>query len=150
MYPEDLASLLREITVSAIARNADGADEVHDLIRSIEDAVATRRIVDCVQFEEIWEEPVDPSVDKTGVAFYFVGIKLSPEVCEAAFELDDPLNELTWTLLLPDVDTLKEDERPESAVDLLALAEIDLDTRTDRAYETLKSIIVPEDIEADD
>ena len=141
MYPEDLESLLREITVSAIEHDAEGAEEPEDLIFAIEQAVATRKIVDCVQFEELWEQTVDPEVDDSGVSFFFIGLKLSPEVCEEAQELDASMNEVSWTLLIPNVDSLNDAERPQTAKDLLALAEIDIPNKSTTDYEILKEII---------
>ena len=125
MYPEDLESLLREITVSAIEHDAEGAEEPEDLIFAIEQAVAT----------------VDPEVDDSGVSFFFIGLKLSPEVCEEAQELDASMNEVSWTLLIPNVDSLNDAERPQTAKDLLALAEIDIPNKSTTDYEILKEII---------
>lgn len=148
MYPPDLESLLREITLSAIASDIDVTDEPEDIIFSLDKAVATRRIVACVQFEEIWEQPVDPDLEVEGVAFFFVGVKLSPEVCEEASEMGSAVNELSWTLLLPDVHTLSIEDRPKTAYEFLTLADIDLPASSIEFYEVLKEIIKFDDRES--
>jgi len=51
-----LEEFLRELTLSSIARNADGIENVAEVLYTIDAAVRSRRIVDCVQFEESWEK----------------------------------------------------------------------------------------------
>jgi hypothetical protein len=75
----------------------------------------------------------------------FMTFRLSPRVCEAAIDQGHALNELTWTLVLPDPDSLSEEERPDSSTELLMLAEIDVGIEASSELEILKSIIVLEE-----
>jgi hypothetical protein len=144
MDTENLGEFLKELTLSAIATQADGAERIDDLIDAIAEAVATRRIVDCVQFEEMWDEVVDEAIEQTNVSFFFITFRLSPEVCEAAYDEGKQLNELTWTLMLPDVESLEMDVKPDSSIELLSVAEIDVNTQETWQYEYLKSLIALE------
>jgi hypothetical protein len=142
---EALEEFLKAITLSALARNAHDSEDITELLEATGLAVATRKIVDCVQFEEVWEEEVDADVEASNILFMFITFRLSPRVCEAAIEQGHALNELTWTLVLPDPDSLDLDERPDSSTELLMLAEIDVGIEASSELETLKSIIVLEE-----
>lgn len=52
MKKANLEELLRDITLSAIANNANGEDDISNMLFEIDAAVKSRRSVDCVQFEE--------------------------------------------------------------------------------------------------
>lgn len=142
---EALEEFLKAITLSALARNAHDSEDITELLEATGLAVATRKIVDCVQFEEVWEEEVDADVEASNILFMFITFRLSPRVCEAAIEQGHALNELTWTLVLPDPDSLDLEERPDSSTELLMLAEIDVGIEASSELETLKSIIVLEE-----
>ena len=51
MNETKLEEFLRELTLSSVARNANGIEDVAEVLYTIEAAVRSRRIVDCVQFE---------------------------------------------------------------------------------------------------
>ena len=142
---DTLQEFLKAITLSALARNAHESEDIQDLLEDTTLAVASRRIVDCVQFEEMWEEEIDHSVDEANILFMFITFRLAPRVCEAALEQGHVLNELSWTLVLPDPESLEQDEQPESSTELLMLAEIDIDIESPAELEILKSIIVLEE-----
>lgn len=142
---EALEEFLKAITLSALARNAQDSEDITELLEATGLAVATRKIVDCVQFEEVWEEEVDADVEASNILFMFMTFRLSPRVCEAAIDQGHALNELTWTLVLPDPDSLSEEERPDSSTELLMLAEIDVGIEASSELEILKSIIVLEE-----
>lgn len=142
---EELEEFLKAITLSALARNANESEDITELLEATGLAVATRRVVDCVQFEEVWEEEVDDELDASDILFMFITFRLSPRVCEAAIERGHALNELTWTLILPDPETLDPSEEPESSTELLMLAEIDVASEIADELEILKSIIVLEE-----
>ena len=142
---EALEEFLKAITLSALARNAQDSEDITELLEATGLAVATRKIVDCVQFEEVWEEEVDADVEASNILFMFMTFRLSPRVCEAAIDQGHALNELTWTLVLPDPDSLSEEERPDSSTELQMLAEIDVGIEASSELEILKSIIVLEE-----
>jgi hypothetical protein len=142
---DTLQEFLKAITLSALARNANESEDISELLEDTTLAVATRRIVDCVQFEEMWEEQIDQTLDEGNILFMFVTFRLAPRVCEAAIEQGHVMNEMTWTLVLPDPESLAEDEQPESSTELLMLAEIDIENESASDLETLKSIIVLEE-----
>lgn len=48
MNQENLEELLRDITLSAIVKNAGGEDETSAVLFEIDAAVKSRRTVDCV------------------------------------------------------------------------------------------------------
>ena len=137
-----LEEFLLEVTLSAVLRNAEGIDDVTELLYTLDAAAKSRRIVDCVQFERIVEEHVDES------PYLFVNFKLSPEVCEAGFDNGVDFNELTWNLVLPNVEGIDPEERPESAFDWLTLAVVDVNLETDEIYDELTRLIVL-DVEED-
>lgn len=137
-----LEEFLLEITLSALLRNAGGIDEPGLLLGNLAAAVKSRKIVDCVQFEGLWEEPVDDT------PHYFIHFKLSPEVCEAGFEDGTEFHELTWSLVLPNLDAMDAVDQPETAHDWLLLAEIDVNLETDEIYDELTRLIVL-DVEED-
>lgn len=141
MNEDNLESFLREITLSAVAINADSTDDITDLQEAIDAAVKSRRIVDCVQFEEAWEDHLDDG----HTTYHFINFKLSPEVCEAAYEAGEEVNELTWNLVLPNINALADDEKPETSFDWLDLGEVHVNTESDALYATLQSIIVRND-----
>lgn len=142
---DTLPEFLKAITLSALARNAGESEDMMELLEATTLAVATRRVVDCVQFEEMWEEQIDQTVDEGDIVFLFLSFRLAPRVCEAALEQGQILNELTWTLILPDPESLVEEEQPTSSTELLMLAEIDIDTESTSELEALKSIIALEE-----
>lgn len=131
-----LEEFLLEITLSALLRNAEGIDEPDLLLANLAAAVKSRKIVDCVQFEGLWEEPVDE------VPHHFINFKLSPEVCAAGFEDGTEFHELTWSLVLPNLDAMDAVDQPETAHDWLLLAEIDVNLETDEIYDELTRLIV--------
>ena len=131
-----LEEFLLEITLSAVLRHAEGIDEITDLLYSLDAAARSRKIVDCVQFERIFEESVDES------PYLFVTFKLSPEVCEAGFDNGVNFNELVWNLVLPKAEGIDPVERPESAFDWLTLAVVDVNLETDEIYDELTRLIV--------
>ena len=145
LHLDTLPEFLKAITLSALARNADESEDLAELLEATTLAVATRRVVDCVQFEEMWEEQIDQTVDEGDILFLFLSFRLAPRVCEAALEQGQILNELSWTLILPDPESLIENERPASSTELLMLAEIDIETDSPAELEALKSIIVLEE-----
>ena len=134
---EKLEAFLRDLTLSAVARNAEG-EEIESLIVSIDAAVRSRRIVDCVQFEELWEDKIDGASDP----YLFINFKLAPDVCEAAYDQDASLNELTWNLVLPNVNALNQRDRPENGFDWLDLGEVLVNQDYEGAYECLSAIII--------
>ncbi|MFM2004966.1 MAG: hypothetical protein RLZZ09_621 [Pseudomonadota bacterium] len=137
---EKLEAFLRDLTLSAVARNAEGED-IGTLIVSIDAAVRSRRIVDCVQFEELWEDKIDGAAE----SYLFVNFKLAPDVCEAAYDQDASLNELTWNLVLPNVNALDEEDRPENGFDWLDLGEVMVNQDYEGAYDCLNDIIRRDD-----
>lgn len=82
MKKANLDELLRDITLSAIANNANGEDDISNMLFEIDAAVKSRRSVDCVQFEEAWKDVVEGSKQP----FLFINFKLSSEVCAAAYD----------------------------------------------------------------
>jgi hypothetical protein len=137
-----LEEFLLEVTLSAILRNAEGVDDVTDFLYTLDAAAKSRKILDCVQFEGIWEEPVDDA------PHLFLNFKLSPDVCEVAFDDGTELHELTWNLVLPNAESIDPEERPETAMDWLTLAEIDINIENDDIYDELTRLIVL-DVEED-
>jgi len=133
-----LEEFLRELTLSSIARNADGIENVAEVLYTIDAAVRSRRIVDCVQFEESWEEKLDGQSHP----HRFINFKLAPEVCEAAFEEDMEVNELTWNIALPDINAFDADDRPETAYDWLMAGEIFVNVDTGDMYKNLTQLII--------
>ena len=138
MNETKLEEFLRELTLSSVARNANGIENVAEVLCTIEAAVRSRRIVDCVQFEESWQEKLEGQSHP----HHFINFKLAPEVCEAAFEEDIEVNELTWNLALPDVDAFEADERPETAYDWLMQGEIFVNVDTGDMYKSLTQLII--------
>ena len=138
MNETKLEEFLRELTLSSVARNANGIENVAEVLYTIEAAVRSRRIVDCVQFEESWQEKLEGQSHP----HHFINFKLAPEVCEAAFEEDIEVNELTWNLALPDVDAFEADERPETAYDWLMQGEIFVNVDTGDMYKSLTQLII--------
>ena len=138
MNETKLEEFLRELTLSSVARNANGIENVAEVLYTIEAAVRSRRIVDCVQFEESWQEKLEGQSHP----HHFINFKLAPEVCEAAFEEDIEVNELTWNLALPDVDAFETDERPETAYDWLMQGEIFVNVDTGDMYKSLTQLII--------
>ena len=138
MNETKLEEFLRELTLSSVARNANGIENVAEVLYTIEAAVRSRRIVDCVQFEECWQEKLEGQSHP----HHFINFKLAPEVCEAAFEEDLEVNELTWNLALPDVDAFEADERPETAYDWLVQGEIFVTVDTGDMYKSLTQLII--------
>lgn len=138
MNETKLEEFLRELTLSSVARNANGIENVAEVLYTIEAAVRSRRIVDCVQFEESWQEKLEGQSHP----HHFINFKLAPEVCEAAFEEDIEVNELTWNLALPDVDAFEADERPETAYDWLMQGEIFVTVDTGDMYKSLTQLII--------
>ncbi len=141
MNIQHLEELLRDISLSAVANHAE-TDDIESMLKSIDAAVATRAIVDCVQFEELWEESIDEST------ILFINFKLSPTVCQAAYDEAISVNELTWNLILPDVKDLDKADRPETAYDWLELANVFVEDEFTPFYDCLSQVIVRED-EAD-
>lgn len=137
-----LEEFLLEITLSALLRNAEGIDDPASLLGNLTKSVKSRKVVDCVQFEGLWEEPVDD------VPQYFINFKLSPEVCEAGFDDGTEFHELTWSLVLPNLEAMDAVDQPETAHDWLLLAEIDVNLETDEIYDELTRLIVL-DVEED-
>ena len=138
MNETKLEEFLRELTLSSVARNANGIENVAEMLYTIEAAVRSRRIVDCVQFEESWQEKLEGQSHP----HHFINFKLAPEVCEAAFEEDLEVNELTWNLALPDIDAFEADERPETAYDWLMQGEIFVNVDTGDMYKSLTQLII--------
>jgi hypothetical protein len=138
-----LEEFLLEITLSAVLRNAQGIDDVTEMLYNLDAAVKSRKVVDCVQFEGLWNENIDDS------PHLFVNFKLSPDVCEAGFEDGTEFHELTWNLFLPNAEGIDPEDRPETALDWLALAEIDINLENDDIYDELTRLIVL-DVEEDD
>lgn len=138
MNETKLEEFLRELTLSSVARNANGIENVAEVLYTIEAAVRSRLIVDCVQFEESWQEKLEGQSHP----HHFINFKLAPEVCEAAFEEDIEVNELTWNLALPDVDAFEADERPETAYDWLMQGEIFVNVDTGDMYKSLTQLII--------
>ena len=137
-----LEDLLRDITLSAIVNNAGGVEDIEDVLISIDAGVKSRRVVDCVQFEDVWEDLVDE--DK--VPYLFVNFKLAPEVCEAALDEDQPVNMLNWNLVLPNVNAIEEDERPVASFDWLDFGQVLINNDDlDGVYACLSRIIQRED-----
>ena len=131
-----LEEFLLEITLSALLRNAEGIDEPNLLLGNLHAAVKSRKIVDCIQFEGLWEEPVDDA------PHYFINFKLAPAVCEAGFEDGTEFHELTWSLVLPNLEAMDVVDQPETANDWLLLAEIDVNLETDEIFDELTRLIV--------
>ena len=138
MNETKLEEFLRELTLSSVARNANGIEDVAEVLYTIEAAVRSRRIVDCVQFEESWQEKLEGQSHP----HHFINFKLAPEVCEAAFEEDLEVNELTWNLALPDIDAFEADERPETAYDWLMQGEIFVNVDTGDMHKNLTQLII--------
>lgn len=137
MKQANLEELLRDITLSAIVRNANGEDDVSTLLYEIDAAVKSRRSVDCVQFEEAWKDVVDGSKQP----YLFINFKLSSEVCTAAYDEGKEVNELTWNLALPFVNGLDASELPESGLDWLDQGEIHIAHESPELFECLLEII---------
>ena len=142
---EALEEFLKAITLSALARNAKDSEDITELLEATGLAVATRKIVDCVQFEEVWEEEVDDELEDSDILFMFITFRLAPRVCEAAIDQGHALNEMTWTLIVPDPESLEAEEQPKSSTELLMLAEVDVAIEAADELEILKSIIVLEE-----
>jgi len=133
----NLEELLRDITLSAIAKNANGEDDVSAILNEIDAAVKSRQTVDCVQFEEAWKDVVEGSKQ----TFLFINFKLSSEVCVAAYEEGKEVNELTWNLVLPFIDGGNLADLPESGFDWLDQGEIHIAHETPELFECLLEII---------
>lgn len=141
MKQTTLEELLRDITLSAIAKNAYGEDDVSTMLYEIDAAVKSRRTVDCVQFEEAWQDLVEGSKKP----FLFINFKLSSEVCTAAFEEEKEVNELTWNLALPFINGMDVDELPASGFDWLHKGEIHIAHESPDQFECLLEIIQLDD-----
>ena len=137
MKQANLEELLRDITLSAIAKNANGEDDISTMLYEIDAAVKSRRSVDCVQFEEAWKDMVEGSKQP----FLFINFKLSSEVCVAAFEEGKEVNELTWNLVLPFINGMDADELPESGFDWLDQGEVHIAHESPEIFECLLEII---------
>lgn len=137
MNQENLEELLRDITLSAIVKNAGGEDETSAVLFEIDAAVKSRRTVDCVQFEEAWKDVIDGSKQP----HLFINFKLSPEVCAVAYEEGEEVNELTWNLVLPFINGVDADELPESSFDWLEKGEIHIGNESIEAFHYLKELI---------
>ena len=137
MKQANLEELLRDITLSAIAKNANGEDDVSTILNEIDAAVKSRRTVDCVQFEEAWKDVVEGSKQ----TFLFINFKLSSEVCVAAYEEGKEVNELTWNLVLPFIDGGNLADLPKSGFDWLDQGEIHIAHESPELFECLLEII---------
>ena len=137
MKQANLEELLRDITLSAIAKNANGEDDISTMLYEIDAAVKSRLSVDCVQFEEAWKDMVEGSKQP----FLFINFKLSSEVCVAAFEEGKEVNELTWNLVLPFINGMDADELPESGFDWLDQGEVHIAHESPEIFECLLEII---------
>ena len=131
MKKANLEELLRDITLSAIANNANGEDDISNMLFEIDAAVKSRRSVDCVQFEEAWKDVVEGSKQP----FLFINFKLSCEVCSAAYDEGKEVNELTWNLVLPFINGLDASELPESGFDWLDQGEIHIAHESPEIFE---------------
>lgn len=137
MNQENLEELLRDITLSAIVKNAGGEDDTSTVLFEIDAAVKSRRTVDCVQFEEAWKDVVDGSKEP----YLFINFKLSSEVCAVAYGEGEEVNELTWNLVLPFINGIEADELPESSFDWLEKGEIHIGNESIEAFDCLKDLI---------
>ena len=137
MKKANLEELLRDITLSAIANNANGEDDTSTLLFEIDAAVKSRRTVDCVQFEEAWKDVVEGSKQP----FLFINFKLSSAVCAAAFDEGKEVNELTWNLVLPFINGIDADELPESGFDWLDQGEVHIAHESPELFECLLELI---------
>ena len=137
MKQANLEELLRDITLSAIAKNANGEDDISTMLYEIDAAVKSRLSVDCVQFEEAWKDMVEGSKQP----FLFINFKLSSEVCVAAFEEGKEVNELTWNLVLPFINGMDADELPESGFDWLDQGEVHIAHESPELFECLLELI---------
>lgn len=137
MKQANLEELLRDITLSAVAKSANGEDDVKTMLYEIDAAVKSRRTVDCVQFEEAWKDVVEGSKQP----FLFINFKLSSEVCVAAYEEGKEVNELTWNLVLPFVEGADVDKLPASGFDWLDQGEIHIAHESPELFECLLEII---------
>ena len=137
MKKANLDELLRDITLSAIANNANGEDDISNMLFEIDAAVKSRRSVDCVQFEEVWKDVVEGSKQP----FLFINFKLSSEVCAAAYDEGKEVNELTWNLVLPFINGLDASELPESGYDWLDQGEIHIAHESPELFECLLELI---------
>ena len=137
MKKANLDELLRDITLSAIANNANGEDDISNMLFEIDAAVKSRRSVDCVQFEEVWKDVVEGSKQP----FLFINFKLSSEVCAAAYDEGKEVNELTWNLVLPFINGLDATELPESGYDWLDQGEIHIAHESPELFECLLELI---------
>lgn len=137
MKKANLDELLRDITLSAIANNANGEDDISNMLFEIDAAVKSRRSVDCVQFEEVWKDVVEGSKQP----FLFINFKLSSEVCAAAYDEGKEVNELTWNLVLPFINGLDASELPESGYDWLDQGEIHIAHESPDLFECLLELI---------
>ena len=137
MKKANLEELLRDITLSAIANNANGDDDISSMLFEIDAAVKSRRSVDCVQFEEAWKDVVEGSKQP----FLFINFKLSSEVCSAAYDEGKEVNELTWNLVLPFINGLDASELPESGFDWLDQGEIHIAHESPELFECLLELI---------
>jgi hypothetical protein len=141
MKQANLEELLRDITLSAVAKNANGEDDVSTMLYEIDAAVKSRRTVDCVQFEEAWKDVVEGSKQP----FLFINFKLSSEVCIAAYEEGNEVNELTWNLVLPFVEGADVEKLPKSGFDWLDQGEIHIAHESPELFECLLEIIELDD-----
>ena len=137
MKKASLEELLRDITLSAIANNANGEDDISNMLFEIDAAVKSRRSVDCVQFEEAWKDVVEGSKQP----FLFINFKLSSEVCAVAYGEGEEVNELTWNLVLPFINGLDASELPESGYDWLDQGEIHIAHESPELFECLLELI---------
>ncbi len=137
MKQANLEELLRDITLSAIAKNANGEEDVSHMLFEIDAAVKSRRTVDCVQFEEAWKDVVEGSSQP----FLFINFKLASEVCAAAYDEGKEVNELTWNLALPFINGIDADRLPESGFDWLDQGEVHIAHESPQLFECLMEII---------
>ena len=137
MKKANLEELLRDITLSAIANNANGEDDISNMLFEIDAAVKSRRSVGCVQFEEAWKDVIEGSQSP----FLFINFKLSSEVCAAAYDEGKEVNELTWNLVLPFINGLDASELPESGFDWLDQGEIHIAHESPEVFECLLELI---------
>jgi len=128
MYPKTLEALLKELTLSSIALNAEWVTNTAELDESLFEAVSCRRIVDCVQFEQY--------IPNSSITF-----KLAPDVCEASYDYQRELNKIKWSLVLPKLDAEYLLCSSISPIDVLSEAQIDLQEGSSWVYDVLKTVI---------
>ena len=115
--------LLMEITVQALAQLTNGDEGLSAFILAKNHAASTRKIVDKVQFEEEWQQQIDESE-----TFYvFTSLKLAPNVIQIAGSKYQDLNLVSWSLIVPNTNTLEIDLRPTNSIELLMMAKLMLE-----------------------